>query len=92
VNRWNRVQKPSGDDYTGCDDKADIYAIVSNIQADGGVIVYGYSASRDEWVANWSPRHVLRYLLDTISLVKAGWSIHDISKTISERMNGDQYA
>lgn len=83
--------EPTADNYTGHDDKADVYAIVSNIQADGGVIVYGFCERRNEWIANWSARHALRYLLDTISLIRAGWSIQEISETINKRMNGHRF-
>ena len=83
--------EPTADDYTGHDDKADVYAIVSNLEADGGCMIYGFSKRRDEWVANWSCRHAVRYLLDTISLIRAGWSIHDVSETINRRMNGHRY-
>ena len=81
---------PSGDNWTGADDKVDLYALVSNLHADGGCIVYGYSARRKEWVANWSARHVIRYLMDTMCMIRTASSIHEISAVLSSRINGDK--
>ena len=80
--------EPTDADYTGVDDKADFYAIVSNPLSDAGLIVYGYSVDRSEWVPNWSSRHVIRYLLDTISLMESSWSVQEFSKVARNRING----
>lgn len=75
------------DDGRKTSDKADLYAVVGAESAIGGVVVYGYHAKRDEWLANWSSRHVVRHLIDAIYDVKNATSIQDVAAIVKTTIN-----
>lgn len=68
-------------------DKADLYAVVGVESAIGGVVVYGYHAGRNEWIANWSSRHVVRHLIDAFYDVKNATSIQEVASIVGKTIN-----
>lgn len=78
----------SDKNWTGVDDKADLYALVRTDLADGGVILYGYSECRGEWLANWSARHAMRYLLDSLFAVNRSVTMTEVSSVVRDTING----
>ena len=70
---------------------ADVYAIVACSQADGGLIVYGYRHSTDEWIANWSARHVIQHLLEIVRAVGRQETIEHVAEVVAGCLNGHEY-
>lgn len=70
------------------DDMADLYAIVTSQEADGGLILYGYSERREEWVANWSARHAMRHLLTALLDIQRCSTIGEVASVLSHVLNG----
>lgn len=70
------------------DDMADLYAIVTSQEADGGLILYGYSERREEWVANWSARHAMRHLLTALLDIQRCSTIGEVASVLRRVLNG----
>lgn len=74
------------------DDMADLYAIVTSQAADGGLILYGYSERRQEWLANWSARHAMRHLLNAILDIDKCTRMTDVASAVRCVLNGHLFS
>jgi hypothetical protein len=70
------------------DDAPDKVFVEADPNAYAGLVVYGYHAERNEWIANWGERHVIRRLLaECVSLEAECARLRAVIASDRERAN-----